>query len=203
MVNRLLDPRQVRRIGWHPLNPAKSANAIAASTAAASGIPQAPEVLMPSGSVLPRGRLVSSYAARVQEKHNVYVCQSVQSLSVNLHLRVYYLATVLVFGQAKLIKRLRSAAVQTEDPIFSGPGTRELVTACCTFGNSFTLPLVFMMSLFPQSAFDRAVGYTALFLASWSPCLWGFGYQFLSSAAVPTSEGIQPCKIRRSKRNSS
>ena len=68
-------------------------------------------------------------------------------------------------------------------------GTSELVTACCTFGNSFTLPLVFMMSLFPAAAFDRATGYTALFLASWSPCLWSYGFQLLSSAAEPRSEG--------------
>ena len=36
-------------------------------------------------------------------------------------------------------------------------GTRELVAAACTFGNSLTLPLVFLSSLLPGAAYDRAV----------------------------------------------
>ena len=71
-------------------------------------------------------------------------------------------------------------------------GTRELVTACCTFGNSLTLPLVFMMSLLPSGGFDRAAGYTALFLVGWSPFLWTYGYQLLGSAAHPSAEGLRP-----------
>ena len=55
MVGRLLDDGQEKRTGWHPLKPAKSANTIAVSTAAASGIPQAPGVLLPTGSNIPRG----------------------------------------------------------------------------------------------------------------------------------------------------
>ena len=72
-----------------------------------------------------------------------------------------------------------------------GAGTRELVTACCTFGNSLTLPLVFMMSLLPPRGFDRAAGYTALFLVGWSPLLWTYGYQLLGSAAHPSPEGMR------------
>lgn len=67
-------------------------------------------------------------------------------------------------------------------------GTRELTTVACTFGNSLTLPLVFMMSLLPAAAFDRAFGYTALFLVGWSPLLWSLGYSQLSSAGFSPEE---------------
>ncbi len=68
------------------------------------------------------------------------------------------------------------------DHVCTYPGTRELTVAACTFGNTLTLPLVFMMSLLPGAAFDRAVGYTALFLVGWSPLLWSLGYWQLSTA---------------------
>jgi predicted permease len=61
-------------------------------------------------------------------------------------------------------------------------GTRELVATACTFGNSLTLPLVFMDSLMAPAAFDRAIGYTALFLTGCSPLLWSLGYSQLTSA---------------------
>ena len=63
-------------------------------------------------------------------------------------------------------------------------GTRELVASACTFGNSLTLPLVFLMGLLPGPQFERAVGYTALFLAGWSPLLWSLGYAQLSAVAL-------------------
>lgn len=62
---------------------------------------------------------------------------------------------------------------------------------CCAYGNSFTLPSVFMMSLLSASAFNRATGYTALFLMAWSPTLWGYGYKVMSSAAGSNSEGME------------
>jgi predicted permease len=61
-----------------------------------------------------------------------------------------------------------------------------MVAAACAFGNSLTLPLVFLSSLLPAAAYDRAVGYTALFLAAWSPLLWSLGYAQLSSAGFAT-----------------
>ena len=64
-------------------------------------------------------------------------------------------------------------------------GTKELIITCCAYGNSFTLPSVFMMSLLSADAFQRATGYTALFLMTWSPMLWGYGYKILASAAGP------------------
>lgn len=55
------------------------------------------------------------------------------------------------------------------------PGLRELVTAASAFGNSFTLPAVFFMTLLPPGLSDRAVAYSGLFLLAWSPCLWSVG----------------------------
>ncbi|KAK9807714.1 hypothetical protein WJX72_007038 [[Myrmecia] bisecta] len=104
--------------GWHPLNPAKSAAVIAATTAAATGAPAAAEALL---------------------------------------------------------QRPKSAPT----------GTRQLVLAACSFGNSLTLPLVFLTSLLPAAAADRAAGYTALFLMGWSPLLWSLGYQLLGGAGTP------------------
>ena len=49
-----------------------------------------------------------------------------------------------------------------------------------------------MMSLLSGAAFQRATGYTALFLMTWSPLLWGYGYKVLKSAAGPAQEGILP-----------
>jgi hypothetical protein len=55
------------------------------------------------------------------------------------------------------------------------PGLRELITAACAFGNSFTLPAVFFLSLLPGVLADQAIAYSGLFLLAWSPCLWSFG----------------------------
>jgi len=62
------------------------------------------------------------------------------------------------------------------------PGTDEMVRLSCGFGNSLTLPLVLLLSLVPAGAMaERAVSYTALFLAGWSPLLWTVGYRALGS----------------------
>lgn len=44
--------------GWHPNNPAKSASAIAGTTAAATGVPHAASALMPTPSNPPEGRIL-------------------------------------------------------------------------------------------------------------------------------------------------
>ncbi|KAK9839222.1 hypothetical protein WJX81_002161 [Elliptochloris bilobata] len=61
-------------------------------------------------------------------------------------------------------------------------GAQEMTAAACAFGNSLTLPLVFLAALLPAAAYERAVGYTALFLMGWSPLLWSVGYKLLGSA---------------------
>ena len=76
-------------------------------------------------------------------------------------------------------------------------GTRELTIVACTFGNTLTLPLIFMMSLLPAAAFDRAVGYTALFLVGWSPLLWSLGYSQLSSAGFSPEDESRNTAARR------
>lgn len=55
------------------------------------------------------------------------------------------------------------------------PGLKELITAACAFGNSFTLPAVFFLSLLPGALAGQAIAYAGLFLLAWSPCLWSFG----------------------------
>ena len=66
-------------------------------------------------------------------------------------------------------------------------GTRQLVMSCCAFGNSLTLPLVFLLALLPSAAADRATGYLALFMMGWSPMLWSFGLQLLGRS-MPSSQ---------------
>ncbi|CAL8465949.1 g5485 [Coccomyxa elongata] len=111
--------------GWHPLNPSRSAQLLAMTTASATGVPNVAAALLPRPKNVPLG-------------------------------------------------------------------TRELVRAACTFGNSLTLPLVFLNALLPAAAFDRAVGYTALFLTGWSPLLWSLGYSQLATAGFAAEGSGKP-----------
>jgi predicted permease len=47
-----------------------------------------------------------------------------------------------------------------------------LAIACCAFGNTFTLPLVFLVEVLGSIHGDRVAGYIALYLVGWSPTLW-------------------------------
>ena len=69
-----------------------------------------------------------------------------------------------------------------------GAGSRQLVMAACTFGNSMTLPLVFLFSLLPSAAANKATGYIALFMMGWSPMLWTLGMRMLQQ----DPPGMQP-----------
>ncbi|KAL4517882.1 hypothetical protein Ndes2526B_g02280 [Nannochloris sp. 'desiccata'] len=69
----------------------------------------------------------------------------------------------------------QAASALLPRPAPTPPGLRELITAACAFGNSFTLPAVFFLSLLPGVLADQAIAYSGLFLLSWSPCLWSFG----------------------------
>lgn len=62
------------------------------------------------------------------------------------------------------------------------PGYRQLVITASAFGNSFTLPAVFFLSLLPGPLADQAIAYCGLFLLAWSPCLWSLGLAVLRSA---------------------
>ena len=55
--------------------------------------------------------------------------------------------------------------------------------ACAAFGNTFTLPLLFVVEVLGASFGDRVAGYIALYLIGWSPALWTVGYLYLSGAS--------------------
>ena len=58
----------------------------------------------------------------------------------------------------------------------------------CAFGNSFTLPAVFFMSLLPPPLADRALGYAAVFMLAWSPALWSLGYAMVVGGSSAASQ---------------
>jgi predicted permease len=120
-------PRSTRLFGWHPLDPERSAAAIAAATAAASGVPQAAAALLPRARPAPQG-------------------------------------------------------------------LRQLVAAGCAFGNSFTLPAVFFLSLLPPVLADRAIAYCGLFLLAWSPCMWSAGLALVEGGFGPAAPPPEPPK---------
>lgn len=60
-----------------------------------------------------------------------------------------------------------------------------IITAACAFGNAATLPLVFLRGMLSPNDYSSAAGYLALFMVGWSPCLWSWGYQMLSSTDRP------------------
>lgn len=60
-------------------------------------------------------------------------------------------------------------------------GLRELIATACTFGNTFTLPVVFFLGLLPPLLADRAIAYVGIFLLAWSPCLWSMGLTFIEA----------------------
>ena len=55
--------------------------------------------------------------------------------------------------------------------------------ACCAFGNTFTLPIVFLVEVLGAAFGDRVAGYVALYLIGWSPALWTAGYVLITGAA--------------------
>lgn len=67
-------------------------------------------------------------------------------------------------------------------------GVRQLVQLSCAFGNSVTLPLVFLLTLLSGAQGDRAVAYTALFLLTWSPAFWTLGFRDLSNPTLPAEK---------------
>jgi len=60
--------------------------------------------------------------------------------------------------------------------------------AACAFGNTFTLPLVFLTEVLGAANADVIAGYIALYLVGWTPLLWTVG--FLIIAGPATSDAI-------------
>ncbi|KAL4451371.1 hypothetical protein ABPG77_009443 [Micractinium sp. CCAP 211/92] len=77
-----------------------------------------------------------------------------------------------------------AAALRPRQPPLTG-GPAQMVAASAAFGNSFTLPAVFLTTLLPAPLADRALGYAALFLLAWSPCLWSIGMALVGGKGQP------------------
>jgi hypothetical protein len=56
------------------------------------------------------------------------------------------------------------------------PALPLLIELGCSFGNTVTLPLLYILTMLPAADAGRAAGFMSLFHAAWSPCLWVFGY---------------------------
>jgi auxin efflux carrier family protein len=69
------------------------------------------------------------------------------------------------------------------EPAAAPAGMKAVIQTACAFGNSLTMPLLFMLSLFPASLSSLATGSVALFLLGWSPVFWTLGYSKISGAA--------------------
>jgi predicted permease len=80
----------------------------------------------------------------------------------------------------------QSAGLPQLAPVIAAPekeapaGLAATVQTACTFGNSLTLPLLFLLTLFPASMEAKVTGYTALYLMAWSPLFWTLGYHWLT-----------------------
>ncbi|CAD7701047.1 unnamed protein product [Ostreobium quekettii] len=73
-----------------------------------------------------------------------------------------------------------AAQMLVQKPQLPPRGLTEILIAACAFGNSFTLLLIFMLTLLPTALADSATAYVALFLLGWSPCFWSIGFAILN-----------------------
>lgn len=70
---------------------------------------------------------------------------------------------------------MQAAAALEPKSNLPAEGLSRVVIVACMFGNALTLPLVFMISLLPNSLAQLAPAYVAMFLVGWSPLFWGLG----------------------------
>ena len=83
----------------------------------------------------------------------------------------------------------RLAPALTRPPAQAPPGIRPVVQTACAFGNSLTMPLLYLLTLFPGAAEAATVtGFTALILLGWSPLFWTFGCNKVMNAMNDGSE---------------
>ena len=74
-----------------------------------------------------------------------------------------------------------SSKSEAKAPLFDISGaSRRISIACSAFGNSLTLPIIFLATLLPKDAMSSASAYLALFLLGWTPWLWTLGFSILS-----------------------
>ena len=75
------------------------------------------------------------------------------------------------------------------------PHAWRLVVTASAFGNSVTLPLLFLTQLLPAAEAVRAAGLCALFMVGWSPLLWSAGWRVLAPPGCderPAAAGAPP-----------
>ena len=70
-----------------------------------------------------------------------------------------------------------------------------VAVAASAFGNTFTLPLVFLVEVLGASYGDRIAGYIALYLIGWSPALWTFGYLLLTGGGEKMADGVEGGRV--------
>lgn len=78
-------------------------------------------------------------------------------------------------GDKRGVLDVQAASALVPKSSLPAKGLSRVVIVACMFGNSFTLPLVFMMSLLPSTLAEFAPAYVAMFLVGWSPLFWGLG----------------------------
>jgi predicted permease len=156
-VNQQDAAQQSRASSWQGRTSPAAASAIALSIATASGAPMAATALRPRQPPPPAGGPLGCFVLRVQQQR--LHCMQLHPLpSILLLLPRFHLSCCFCCP--------------------AGPG--QLVPAAAAFGNSFTLPAVFLTTLLPPALADRALGYAALFLLAWSPCLWSLGMALIT-----------------------
>lgn len=77
-------------------------------------------------------------------------------------------------------------------------GLSSICTLACSFGSTFTLPVVFLSNMLPGAAADRALGYLALVLLAWSPLLWSVGPAIVKAAGSSSSSSPAAQRPQRS-----
>jgi predicted permease len=68
-------------------------------------------------------------------------------------------------------------------------GMADTCRAACAFGNSLTLPLLFLLTLFPSEMEAEVTGCTALYLMVWSPLFWSLGKRWLTPSSRTNGAG--------------
>lgn len=69
-------------------------------------------------------------------------------------------------------------------------GMDAVVQTACAFGNSLTLPLLYLLTLFQSdAAASAATGFMALILLGWSPLFWSCGYGSIAQAVPESGDG--------------
>jgi len=161
---------------WRGRSSPEAASAIAASMAAASGAPLAARALRPKQPVPATGELL-------------WCCAWEWDWGWPIALPLLCVMSVqrgICFLQMHCLPSPGESAV----PYISYTGSKcagpwQMVAPSAAFGNSFTLPAIFFATLLPGAMADRALGYAALFLLAWSPCLWTIGPALVDSQPGP------------------